>query len=62
MGTIAPKKGEKHRVVIEVKGPMAQKAFKAYKKELAAVIRRYKARAASREFVEEPQRRIKGAL
>lgn len=52
MGFVAPLKNEKHRVVIEVRGPMTKNKFAAYKRDLLRCLRQHRrARVAIKEIV-----------
>ncbi len=57
MGFAAPLKNEKHRVVVEVRGPMKKKKFNAYKRDLLKCLRQHRAKVAHKEIVKGRRRR-----
>ena len=47
MAHFAPKPRQKHRMVVELKGPQQQGRYEKYKREMRRVIKKYKARITS---------------
>ena len=58
MGMIAPDEEHDHRMVLELKGPVKQRAYEAYKREIKAIARKHHARV----LVEHGHNRIKPAV
>ncbi len=51
MGFKPPRKKERHRVVIEIRGPKDKKKFNAYKRDLLKCLRRHGAKVAHKELI-----------
>lgn len=54
---LPPREREKHRVILELAGPIDKKSFSEYRKELEQVVKKHGARLAAKKLVKKPTKR-----